>query len=167
MYYDVRNPNMAAGLGPGTGVLRTAPSRYYWMIYSGAEGKPDEVRGFTSAMDVNFPRQPFGPMANAIKRDLTTSPKLSKLIVWDSLLPKKLDLTDKVLDMLGPDWKRESDEVFYARDHWTWKDMFTVRRRVYVKITPTLEAPTTSATTAPIAATTAPTTAPATQPVDP
>ena len=114
LYYDVRNPNMAAGFGPGTGVLRTAPSRYYWMVNTAAEGKPDEVRGFTSAMDVNFPRQPFGPMANAIKRNLTTSPKLSKLIVWDSLLPRKLDLTDKVLDMLGPDWKRESDEVFYA-----------------------------------------------------
>jgi hypothetical protein len=66
-----------------------------------------------------------------------------------------VDLTDKVLDALGPDWKRESDELFYARDHWTWKEMFTCRRRVYVKIVPNP------------APTTLPTTAPSTQAVDP
>jgi len=168
MYYDVRNPSMAAGMGPGTGVLHMPPARYYWLThYPDTPGVgPDDVRGFMGRkIDANFPRQPFGPMANAVKRDVQSNPKLTKLIVWESLNPRKIDLTDKVLDALGPDWRRESDELLYARDHWTWKEMFTTRRRVYAKIAPPPQrVPTTARTTMPTAS---PTTMPTTQSIEP
>jgi hypothetical protein len=165
MFYDVRNPRMSAGMGPGTGVLHMPPARFYWLMhYPDPTVGPEDVRGFMGRkIDVNFPRQPFGPMASAVKRDVQQSPKLAKLIVWESLDPKKIDLTDKVLDALGPEWKRESDELLCARDHWTWKEMFTCRRRVYVKITAS-PAPVPVPTTTP---TTAPTSAPSTQSVEP
>ena len=48
MYYNVRRPNVQAGLGPGTGVLGMPTARYYWAIYTGSPSHPDEIRGFGS-----------------------------------------------------------------------------------------------------------------------
>jgi hypothetical protein len=134
MYYNVQRPSLEAGLGPGTGVLSMPTARYYWLIMTGTQSQPDEVRGFDSRLDRNFPRS-FGQLSNTIKTDVQRNARLTKLIVWDSFDPKRRDSRDKVLETLGSGWTRESEELAVAREHWTWKELFGTRRRVYVKKT--------------------------------
>ncbi|CAN5574565.1 hypothetical protein BH09PLA1_BH09PLA1_03090 [soil metagenome] len=155
MYYNVRRPQLQAGLGPGTGVLSMPTARYYWTIYTDSPAHPDEIRGMGSPIDSRFP--PYTSSATSIKTDVAKKPELSRLIVWDSFDTNKGDSSDKTLAALGTGWQREgADELFYARDHWTWRDLFTIRRRVYVRDP---NAPTTLPTTAPA-------TLPATGPID-
>ncbi|MBC8109001.1 MAG: phospholipid carrier-dependent glycosyltransferase [Anaerolineae bacterium] len=156
MYYNVRRPQTQAGLGPGTGVLSMPTARYYWAVQTNSPTHPDEIRGMGSPIDSRFPS--FTSSATMIKSDVAKSPKLSKLIVWDSIDLGKSDPTDKTLAALGPNWQREGpEELFYARDHWTWRDIMTIRRRVYVK---NASAPPTTVPT------TVPATAPTTSPID-
>jgi hypothetical protein len=153
MYYNVRHPNTTMGLGPGTGVLSMPTARYYWVIQTGSPTHPDEIRGFGSPIDSRFPPTTSSP--TQIKNDVARNPKLSKLIVWDSFDTNKGDSIDKTLAALAPNWQKEgADELFYARDHWTWRDSMTIRRRVFVR---NPNAPTTMPATVP---STAPTTAP-------
>jgi hypothetical protein len=145
MYYNVRRPNLAAGLGPGTGVLGMPTARYYWAVYTGSPTHPDEIRGMGSAIDSRVP--PYTTSPNSIKNDVARHPQLNRLIVWDSFDTNRGDSTDKILAVLGGAWQKVgSDELFYARDHWTWRDLLTIRRRVYEK---NPDAPTSAPATAP------------------
>ena len=111
-----------------------------------------------SPIDSRFPS--FTSSPTTIKNDVARNPKISQLIVWDSFDTNKGDSADKTLAALGPAWQKVgNDELFYARDHWTWRDLITVRRRVYSKTNPPATAPTAAATTAPA-------TSPATAPID-
>ena len=145
MVYDVSPSNVVAGLGPGTGVLLFGRGRsgmptakYYYAVYTDTPVVPEDIRpgfggGRSSTIDSSFPSAPFLPLPTSIKMDVQRDPKLRRLVVWDNLQPGKQELTDKVLDALGPDWKRESIETFFGREHWTWRELATFRRRVYVK----------------------------------
>ena len=137
------------------GVLHMPTARYYWAIQTGSPTKPDEIRGgIGSVIDSRFPQYTSSP--TAIKNDLARNPKVRQLIVWDSFDTGKGDSTDKILPVIGPAWQKVgTDELFYARDHWTWRDFMTVRRRVYVKVDPPATAPTT-----------VPATSPSTSPID-
>jgi hypothetical protein len=150
MYYNIRRPNLEAGLGPGTGVLSMPTARYYWAIQTGSPTRPDEIRGFGSPIDSRFPRNTSS--TTTIKNDAAKDPRINTIIVWDSFDTNKGDGgNDRTLAALGTQWQKVGgDELFYARDHWTWRDWFTIRRRTYVKTPAPATLPTTTPTTAPV-----------------
>jgi hypothetical protein len=80
-------------------------------------------------------------IASSAKSDAQRNPKLQRLIVWDRLTSKSTDTSDKVKDALGAGWQRVSDVSYRVRDHWTWREMFVARRRVYERTGPSATSP--------------------------
>jgi hypothetical protein len=72
------------------------------------------------------------------------------LIVWEDFTPKQtVPGDDPVLQRLGDPWKRADEQLFYVRDHWTWRNLLTLRRRVYERGPVPATLPTTATSTNP------------------
>jgi hypothetical protein len=124
------NP-IGVGFGaPGAGLLSTPTMNYYLYIESGRPANPSLiVRMSPPPFVINSPMQIF-PMAAYVRRNVANSSDLRRVIVWDVLSPGQIDHSDKVLDALTG-WRRVEDELFPVRDHWTWRDLYVCRRRIY------------------------------------
>jgi 4-amino-4-deoxy-L-arabinose transferase-like glycosyltransferase len=120
---------------PGSGSLTTPPGRYYIAVLSGRKTSPEAmltpavVDGwYRSLNDILLPLETFVPL------NLLSRPQVQKLVVWDQLNPGQVDQVDKLLEKLSPiGWKRISEAEYHVRDHWPWRDLYTARRRVYVR----------------------------------
>lgn len=67
-----------------------------------------------------------------IHQVLAKEPHLRELVVWtDDEMQGTPEGKDEILASLGAGWKLVHDNRWTARDHWSWKDYFMVRRRVY------------------------------------
>ncbi|MGH7178444.1 MAG: glycosyltransferase family 39 protein [Tepidisphaeraceae bacterium] len=147
MYYAIPRP--AGALGPGTGVLYSPSGMYYFAVITGTPVAPLEVRQFVLPFNRRFPAMSSSTtaMARSAANDIRRNPSLSRLIVWDRPETGK---PTSMIDSIGANWKLISERSFYTRDHWTWRDMFTCRRRIYERTGPAPAAePTTRAATAP------------------
>ena len=157
MYYDV---GASRGGPPGAGTLYTLPGAYYLTIYSGKPSNPQEfLTGFAGGRIASkfkrWNRPSFVPLPQYVASDANKTPALTRLIVWEDFTPREsMPADDAVLQRLGHNWKRTGEEIFHVRDHWTWRNLLTLRRRVYERAGPV-------PTTVPA---TLPTTAPATTP---
>jgi hypothetical protein len=124
------NP-IGVGFGaPGSGLLNTPTMNYYLYIESGRPANPSLiVRISPPPFVINSPMG-FIPMAMYVRRSVAASSEVRRVVVWEVLSPGQIDHSDKVLDVLTG-WRRVEDELFPVRDHWTWRDLYVCRRRVY------------------------------------
>lgn len=133
VYYRIRY----RGAGdPGSGMLETPPGRYYLAVLSGRSVAPlDLIRGFPNENRRAWPEVWYArgilPPESFVPASLKTATNIRRIVLWDQLDPGQVDMNDRLLENLSPDWKRTSDEVFQVRDHWTWRELVTARRRVY------------------------------------
>jgi hypothetical protein len=151
MYYDV---SASRGGPPGGGMLYTLPGSYYLTIYSGKPTNPQEfLTGFMGGRVASkFKRWNVSilPLAPYVFNDAKKTPGLTRLIVWEDFTPKQpVPGDDPVLQRLGDPWKRADEQLFYVRDHWTWRNLLTLRRRVYERGPVPATLPTTATSTNP------------------
>jgi hypothetical protein len=119
------------GPEPGEGSLFTYCGRYYLHIFSGKPIEPYELlRGYESKFEIWTPRM-IPPFEMFVVNTVQDAPKLKQIIVWDSLRTDEVRTTDQITDKLADQWKLVNSNEFHLRDHWTWRDLITARRRVY------------------------------------
>ena len=133
-YYRVND----RGPTPGGGTLATICGRYYLAVYTGTPTTPAEMLGSFWRGDVweKFKRWPRYSVAleTFVPADVSRNPQLRRIVVWDSLRKNALEMEDRLGEKLGPGWKREENRIFHAHDHWTWRKLYQVRRRVYERV---------------------------------
>jgi hypothetical protein len=128
--------------GPGTGLIRTMPARYYLAIYTGKPVSPRSLffPGFEEQFTV-WSDSSFG-FGRSITRQVRASPKLRRIIAWHRLEPgEAVPANDELQPRLGAEWKMISHQMYHAREHWSWRDLYVARRRVYQRV---IENPSTS-----------------------
>jgi hypothetical protein len=164
-YYRVGVARIGA---PGNSLLTNMPGVYYLAVYGHVQSNPQEMLWALFRDQIwdkfkRWPRFPV-PLEPFIASDASRNPQLKRIVVWDKLDGggrAPIDMNDKLGERLGTTWKRASEELYRVRDHWTWRELFTVRRREYVR----LSSPATAPATAPaIAPATAPTSMPSRSP---
>jgi hypothetical protein len=128
-------PSMqTAGAEPGSVSLRSPAMRYYITILSPrTTSPPNEVLESQMRYRIWPGRMVLLSFTGNIINEVRRSPRLRTFIVWERIEPREIDLTDKPLDALEPDWRLASEQTFAVRDHWRWKDTCVLRRRVYVR----------------------------------
>jgi len=128
-------PSMqTAGAEPGSVSLRSPAMRYYITILSPrTTSPPNEVLESQMRYRIWPGRMMLLSFTGNIINEVRRSPRLRTFIVWERIEPREIDLTDKPLDALEPDWRLASEQTFAVRDHWRWKDTCVLRRRVYVR----------------------------------
>jgi 4-amino-4-deoxy-L-arabinose transferase-like glycosyltransferase len=123
----VRSPMVGE---PGMGAQGTHPARYYIVL---GTGKPITPAEFRTARwdDANFriPR-PEEISQQALKND----PRVQRIVVWDELQVGQVEMNDPLAAKLAPEFDRTTEQRFAARDHWTWRDLYVVRLRVYERL---------------------------------
>lgn len=131
-YTHVEPFNVGQG-APGSGVMDSVAMNYYLCIVSGRPGNPATIHWTRDRTYRYFPPVDFFAISAYIKLNIDRNPQLNRIVVWDELHPGQIDHGDRVLDALTG-WRRISDELFPVRDHWTWRDLYTCRRRVYQRL---------------------------------
>jgi hypothetical protein len=150
MYYDV---GASRGGPPGAGTLYTLPGSYYLTIYSGKPTNPQEfLTGFAGGRIASkfkrWNKPSFMPLPQYVASDANRTPSLTRLIVWEDFTPREVMTSDDpVLQRLGNNWTRADEELFPVRDHWTWRNLLTLRRRVYERTAAPSTVPVTTAPT--------------------
>lgn len=134
---------------PGGGVIGSFAARYYLAWRVGLETNPREFRRFRGVVDRQW-NFPIGLSPRPIAADVNPRPQYRRLITWDRWNPGQRDVNfdDPVLKALGPGWRRVDETLFTARDHWTWRHLYTMRRREYARVSPPPPPPPPPATTA-------------------
>jgi hypothetical protein len=122
-----------ANYGPGGGAMDNEVGQYYLELdrmQRGVALVPPEAFHDEIAMELyDFD---VDASAGRIHGLLAQQPRLHELIVWTGedmgLAPVQ---GDEIAQALGPGWKLVHDQRWTARDHWTWRELFITRRRVY------------------------------------
>jgi hypothetical protein len=127
---------------PGSLSFLTWQMRYYLSQHSDAHITPREfkfsplaVPSMAKVWHLKFWND-LRPLAAAA--DANGSPSLRRVIIWERLRQYG-DATGAAADFaqkLGPDWRLASDRTFVGRDHWTWNNLWFLRRREYVRASP-------------------------------
>lgn len=146
MYYAI--PSLRLG-SPGSGMLGSVPGAYYLTVFSGRPTNPQEMIGaFQGGRFGNFKRwTSLLPLPTYVAGDVSRSPQLETIIVWEKFNRERIDESDAIAEKLGPSWRRREGKLFPVRDHWTWRNLMTCRRRVYERIGPPSTVPATSPST--------------------
>jgi hypothetical protein len=125
------------GMAPGMGAMFTPPWRYYMVLFDNITTTPMELRTFRGG---SFDR-PFSRYTDvrptAIEFDLKRSPQINRIVVWDRIDSYRPDpyANDPLKSLLAQNWRKVGEQIYPARDHWTWEELFKCRRREYVKTT--------------------------------
>lgn len=123
------------GAPPGMGGVQSFAWRYYMMVYGNLKGNPLQLGMMGAGIDDSriFVRQNVSPQY--ISNDLKKSPQLTRIIVWDKINAGWADVNteDRVRKALGSSWRFVGEKKYTAWDHWTWQELFTARRREYVR----------------------------------
>jgi hypothetical protein len=130
-------PNLRQGIGasPGEGLVDSTAWRYYLAVYGHMPVAPYDFRGgrqrFYSQFHIVSVLAPL-----YIRIDLQRSPNVDRIVTWEKISPHFADanLDDPLPSQLGAGWKRTSEQMFSAYDHWTWQLYYQVRRREYVRV---------------------------------
>jgi hypothetical protein len=69
----------------------------------------------------------------SIAAAVSSQPRVHRVIVWDSLENGQTAPPEDVLPRLGSAWRIESQELYPVRCFWDWGELYTYRRRVYVR----------------------------------
>ena len=87
------------------------------------------------------PRNNYLNFSSFVIDDVTHLKKLHSFVTWETLGPREINLIDKPLEALEPQWRLQSQQMFATRDHWRWIDLAVLRRRVYVRLEEPATAP--------------------------
>jgi 4-amino-4-deoxy-L-arabinose transferase-like glycosyltransferase len=121
------------GPEPGRSLFPSSPASYYLWL-----GKPDPKAPASSIRHGHYHQDRVrvwqGDDPSAIARSAERSQQITRIIVWTTFDAKKVDTTDPIGDAMKGRFKRISDEVMPAFDHWTWRHIYNLRRREYVRI---------------------------------
>jgi hypothetical protein len=120
---------------PGGGVMGSLPSRYYLCQLIGIDARPRELRRLRGVLDRQW-YYTVGLSPKLIAADVRNRPAIRRIITWDRVSPGLSDLNrkDPVPAALGSAWRRVDERIYSARDHWTWCDLYQLRRREYVRV---------------------------------
>jgi hypothetical protein len=130
-------PSMQAlGPEPGAVSLRSPAMRYYITLLSPRGTPPNEMQEDQLQYRTRPGRSFWMSFNGFIINEVRRSPKLDTFVTWERLEPREIDLTDKILEALQPNWRLSSEQTFAVREHWRWIDTATLRRRVYVRTAP-------------------------------
>jgi Dolichyl-phosphate-mannose-protein mannosyltransferase len=124
--------NASPSLGPNTaGSIEDFVGSYYLFMLANKPTTPQDIRGYHNA-DNFFPiRLETDP--GSIQAAVSGEPKTRRIIVWDGLDVGQRDRPEDLLQVLGKQWRRESQEVYPVRNFWDWGELYAYRRRVYVR----------------------------------
>jgi hypothetical protein len=124
--------NASPSLGPNTaGSIEDFVGSYYLFMLANKPTTPQDIRGYHNA-DNFFPiRLETDP--GSIGAAVSGEPKARRIIVWDGLDVGERDRAEDLLQVLGKQWHRESQEVYPVRNFWDWGELYAYRRRVYVR----------------------------------
>lgn len=118
---------------PGGGTVSNRPGKYYVSILS---GQAFHSRRFLQA-EVSEKVSIRAPSNQIIAYDARRNPELTRIIVWDRLnqppAAGAAQPADTLLVSLGPAWQRSSEAFIPVRYHWNWSDLYTARRREYIR----------------------------------
>ncbi|MCS7033006.1 MAG: hypothetical protein NZ561_03315 [Phycisphaerae bacterium] len=125
------------GPEPGGGVIGSFAMRYYLCLLGGVEPSPVQFRRLRNVVDRNF-SYTIGLSPTLIAADTRADPSVQRIITWERLERGRRDVNfaDPLRARLGPAWRRVDQQLFTARDHWTWMNKYQLRRREYVRIGP-------------------------------
>jgi 4-amino-4-deoxy-L-arabinose transferase-like glycosyltransferase len=125
---------------PGSLGIFGMSGRYYLTQVAGVPIKPLEFRDFGSYPRGGLPWKPWNfkfavdEAPQRIADELKSSPAVNRAIIWEALEESRSSTSDSVTELIGPGWKRVDEKIFHGRFHWTWEDLYTVRRREYRRV---------------------------------
>jgi 4-amino-4-deoxy-L-arabinose transferase-like glycosyltransferase len=125
---------------PGSLGIFGMAGRYYLSIAANVPIHPLEFRSFGSYPRSGVPWEPWkfiftiDEPPRQIAEDLKRHPEIKRLIIWEQAnRPGAETIVDRTIALLGPDWRHIHENVFHGRVHWTWENLYTLRRREYVR----------------------------------
>jgi 4-amino-4-deoxy-L-arabinose transferase-like glycosyltransferase len=125
---------------PGTLGILGAAGRYYLSDAAGMAVHPREVRSFGAFPRPGIPLEPWkftfalDEPPRHIADDLKQHPRIKHLIIWEQInRPGVETIADRLAILLGPEWHETHENLFDGRVHWTWENLYTLRRREYVR----------------------------------
>jgi 4-amino-4-deoxy-L-arabinose transferase-like glycosyltransferase len=130
---------------PGMCALYNIPSRYYLCLYSGRTTTPREIRTFRSnPIDRQFIRRAYerlwhGRFPEHIRREADKS-VAGRVVVWEAI-SRGDNPGNELVEAMNPAWELASQEIFRARDHWTWRDLYSLRRSEFSRREPPTSQP--------------------------
>jgi hypothetical protein len=124
---------IAGGAEPGSIGVRSPAIHYYITIFSPRGTPLNEPDQSQLQYRIRPGRSTWMSFTGFVINEARRSPALHSFVTWERIDPHEIDLTDKILQALEPDWRLASEETFAVRDHWRWIDTATLRRRVYVR----------------------------------
>jgi hypothetical protein len=144
---------------PGRGWYDTISFRYYLAELTGLQTTPLEVRRGGPAYQKNIAPWLY-PSPMSVATNVSRSPQVGRVVTWERIDRGKADLnaTDALKSLLGTQWKRIDQRVIVARDHWSWQELYTLRRREYVRVSAATDAKPQAAGTTTAPATSGPST---------
>lgn len=137
----VRDPILGGAGHPGCGRLSGQQGKYYLGLSRGYWIHPSEWKRINSEkyFEINTGggggggRGSQGLNYSGIAASTRGNDKLKQIIVWEKIFEGDNRTGDRLADALGAQWKRSGYEDFAVRFHWTWTDLYTYRRSVYVR----------------------------------
>jgi hypothetical protein len=119
--------------GPGGGSLQSYVGEYYLELdhirHKLVVPSASDFHDFAGVQLYDFDSD---LSAGHLHQILQEQPKLHELIIWTGAQPdENPQPPDDIAAQLGDHWKLTHDNFFFARDHWSWRTLFTTRRRVY------------------------------------
>ena len=127
---------------PGSFGLFGMTGRYYLSVAAGVPVHPLEFRSFGSAPQPGKPWEPWkftfalNDSPKDIVEDLKKSPRITRVILWERDEMSAKAPSDRVAALLGPGWTCIHENTFTGRVHWDWQELYTLRRREYVRQQP-------------------------------
>jgi hypothetical protein len=130
----------AGNAHPGGGTYGTRAGMYYLSIASGVPFTADAFMRPGRDTRVSITGVPND---RALASEVHANPAVERIIIWERFAadPKESrrpsttgsEPPDSVLTALGPDWRRKSETIRTVYYHWNWSELYTMRRREYVK----------------------------------
>ena len=125
-------PNTSPSIGPNTaGSIIDWVGGYYLFTLSDTETAPTEFWRYGS-VEQTFPlRLQSDPFT--VASTVSDNPQARRLLVWDGLETDQSPGDEDLLPRLGKQWRQESQDLYPVRCFWDWGQLYTNRRRVYVR----------------------------------
>jgi hypothetical protein len=110
----------------------TASGPYYLFILSGINTTPDD---YAKRYDQIFRLRDLHPgNEKIILNEISQNPQIKKIILWDEVSEYDKTQPDPLQKKLRMEWKRTGNQIFPMYEHWTWREIPILRRRVYEQL---------------------------------
>lgn len=124
-------PPIGGGLGapPGTATIHGWVGKFYLCVDMSRQLTPLEFR--RQSLSNFFDIRPYnGPYSVAEARNQS---RIKTVVVWERFTFGQLDTKDRLLPLMGSQWKLESEQVYPTWNFWKWQRLHAYRRRCYVR----------------------------------